>query len=92
MYLNSSLLFEALQKTFSVKKTGPVFREEHLRPPLLYYPGMALRPDQIYIGAGPDFDEAAIPPERCCIISVGPVSYTHLIGSCSKSVIDGTWA
>ena len=72
MYLNASLLFEELQKVFPVTRTGPVLHDEHLHPPLLYRPGMEMRPDQIYVGRGADFDPQVIPPERSCIVCIGP--------------------
>ena len=64
--------------------TGPVTHEEHLHPPLLYYPGMALCPDCLYIGEGHQFDSGLIPPGRCCVISIGepPEQYLRSQACC----------
>ena len=80
MYLNACLLQEELQKTFSVVRTGPVLHDEHLHPPLLFRRGMALEPDQIYVGRGEDFDPGVIPPERCCIVCAGAPPQRYLRG------------
>lgn len=84
MYLNASLLFEELHKALPVRMTGPVTHAEHLHPPLLFFPGMPLKPDCLYIGEGEQFDANVIPPERCCIISIGPLPepYTRSQASC----------
>ena len=89
MYLNSSLLFEELQKTFPVKRTGPVLHDEHLHPPLLYREGMELFPDQIYIGPGDRFDEDTVPPVRCCVISVGEPPEKYLRSQAACIIVDG---
>lgn len=88
MYLNASLLFEELQKVFPVTRTGPVLHDEHLHPPLLYRPGMEMRPDQIYVGRGADFDPQVIPPERSCIVCIGPPPERYLRSRAACLVVE----
>lgn len=79
MHLNAELLYEELSKTFSLNKTGPVIKEEHLRRPVLYYQDMLFLPDYIYIADAINLPSDRIPPAKCCIISVGkpPDSYLN---------------
>lgn len=77
MKLNAELIFEELSKNIELRKSGPARKEEHLRRPMLYFPGMKLQADHIYVARSDSLPTDTLPPSRCCIFSVGepPTEY-----------------
>lgn len=87
MYLNASLLSEELGKSYRLEFHGASRSDGHLAPPLLYYPGLRLEPDHIYVARACELAEAE-PPADCCVVSIGTPARSFLRGSTACLVLD----
>ena len=89
MYLNASLLAEELSKNYRLELHGPSRSDGHLAAPLLYYPGVRLEPDHIYVARGDELPGGDTPPD-CCIVSLGAPPANAFSEHSACIVLDGT--